>query len=77
MIRNTSVFMFAGCGRSLAVASGSRGSGGGIRSGCRRSKEPGKVQVTIDGQDVATYVYADPNIPRPYFAHVRGPGGIQ
>jgi hypothetical protein len=40
-------------------------------------QKPGKVQVTIGGQDVATYVYADPQIPRPYFAHVHGTGGLQ
>lgn len=41
------------------------------------TQQPGKVLVTIDGQPVATYVYADPEIPRPYLAHVRAPGGIQ
>ena len=38
---------------------------------------PGKVMVTIDGQRVATYVYRDTEIPRPYFANVLGPDGIQ
>ena len=40
-------------------------------------QKPNKVHVTIAGEVVATYVTADPNLPRPYFAHVRGPGGIQ
>ena len=38
---------------------------------------PGEVRVTIAGEPVATYVYADEKIPRPYFAHVKAPGGIQ
>lgn len=37
----------------------------------------GKLLVTIGGKPVATYVYADRRIPRPYFTHVRAPGGIQ
>jgi len=41
------------------------------------AQKPGKVLVTIGGEPVATYVYADKDIPRPYFAHVRAPGGIQ
>ncbi len=40
-------------------------------------QESGKVVVTIGGEIVATYVYADSEIPRPYFAHVHGPGGVQ
>ena len=40
-------------------------------------KRPAEVCVTVDGEDVATYVYADSTIPRPYFAHVHGPGGVQ
>ena len=40
-------------------------------------QEPGKVTITVAGQPVATYVYVDDKIPRPYFAHVHGPGGIQ
>ena len=39
--------------------------------------EPGKVVVIVGSQPVATYVYVDDEIPRPYFAHVHGPGGIQ
>ncbi len=41
------------------------------------TQQPGKVLVTIAGQPVATYVYADEEITRPYFAHVRAPGGVQ
>ena len=38
---------------------------------------PGEVCVTIAGKPVATYIYADEKIQRPYFAHVKSPGGIQ
>lgn len=37
----------------------------------------GRVIVTVDGKPIATYVYADARIPRPYFAHVKAPGGHQ
>lgn len=37
----------------------------------------GKVEITIAGHPVATYVYNDPVITRPYFAHVFVPGGTQ
>ena len=37
----------------------------------------GRVCVSIAGREVATYVYEDPRIPRPYLAHVCEPGGIQ
>lgn len=40
-------------------------------------EEPGRIAVLIDGKAIATYVYADAHIPRPYFAHVRTRGGIQ
>jgi hypothetical protein len=39
--------------------------------------EPGKVVISVGGQAVATYVFADPETPRPYFAHVSAPGGVQ
>jgi hypothetical protein len=37
----------------------------------------GKLQITTDGQPVAEFVYQDSEIPRPYFAKLRAPGGIQ
>ena len=37
----------------------------------------GRVAVVIDGLPIAVYCYADEQISRPYFAHVRAPGGIQ
>jgi hypothetical protein len=37
----------------------------------------GKLIITAGGAPVATYVYRDAKIPRPYFAHVHAPGGVQ
>jgi hypothetical protein len=33
--------------------------------------------VTIDGLPIAVYCYQDDTITRPFFAHVRAPGGVQ
>jgi len=41
------------------------------------AQEPGKIVITVGGQPTATYVYNDPKITRPYFAHVHAPGGVQ
>lgn len=38
---------------------------------------PGKLVISIGEKPFATYVYSDPDIPRPYFAHVKTPSGIQ
>jgi hypothetical protein len=38
---------------------------------------PGEICVTVSGKPVATYLYADEKIQRPYFAHVKSPGGTQ
>ncbi len=40
-------------------------------------RQPGRVVITVDDEPVATYVYEDTEIPRPYFAHVRAPNGRQ
>jgi hypothetical protein len=40
-------------------------------------EEPDKVVVTVGGQPLATYVYRDTEVLRPYFAHVCVPGGVQ
>ncbi|MCS7470509.1 PmoA family protein [Stieleria sp. ICT_E10.1] len=37
----------------------------------------GRVIIQTDGEAMAHYVYRDDSIPRPYFAHVKAPGGIQ
>src|SRR5437773_51165 len=42
---------------------------------CRN--EPGQLHITLGGSPLAVYVYRDTTIPRPYFAHVHAPGGIQ
>lgn len=41
------------------------------------TQEASSVSVTLGGQPVATYVYEDPAILRPYIAHVRAPNGAQ
>lgn len=38
---------------------------------------PGEVAVTVSGKPIASYFHADDKIRRPYFAHVKSPGGIQ
>ena len=40
-------------------------------------KEADHVRITVGTDDFATYTFRDPNIPRPYLAHVRVPGGPQ
>ncbi len=40
-------------------------------------QQPGRIVVTVADQPIATYVYADDTILRPYFTHVHGPDGIQ
>ena len=39
--------------------------------------EPDRVIITAGNQPIATYVYADQEISRPYFAHVHVPGAVQ
>ena len=39
--------------------------------------QPGKVIIQIAGKPFATYVYEDPDIPRPYFCTVHAPDGVQ
>ena len=41
------------------------------------AREPGQVAVTLGSEPVATYMYADEDIPRPYFCQVSAPGGVQ
>jgi hypothetical protein len=38
---------------------------------------PGHIVIRVDEQDLATYVYRDSQIPRPYFKDVHAPGGIK
>ena len=39
--------------------------------------QPGKVIVRLSDRPLATYVYEDPQIPRPYFKDIHAPGGVQ
>ncbi len=39
--------------------------------------ERGQLHVRLAGENVASYVFEDKTITRPFFAHVRAPGGIQ
>ena len=39
--------------------------------------KPDCIVITHGGQPVATYVFRDDKILRPYFAHLHAPGGIQ
>jgi Methane oxygenase PmoA len=41
------------------------------------AQQPGQVAITVDGRPLATYVYQDKVITRPYFAHVHVPSGLQ
>ncbi|GAB3277050.1 hypothetical protein GCM10027347_50830 [Larkinella harenae] len=40
-------------------------------------QKPGELTITIGGKPFASYVYEDPKISRPYFAHVKSSCGIQ
>jgi hypothetical protein len=39
--------------------------------------DPGRLTITVGGRPFATYVHADEKIPRPYFAHLHAPNGVQ
>jgi methane monooxygenase PmoA-like len=41
------------------------------------AQQDGKIDITVGGKPVAAYVYNDPVITRPYFAHVHAPSGVQ
>jgi len=38
--------------------------------------EGDRLQITVGGESLATYVFRDEVVLRPYFAHLRAPGGI-
>ena len=40
-------------------------------------KGSGELVVKVNDAPIASYVYHDANIRRPYFAHVKAPGGTQ
>lgn len=37
----------------------------------------GRLDIHVAGKPVAAYVWQDPQVPRPYFAHVNAPNGMQ
>lgn len=40
-------------------------------------QKPGELTITVGGTPFAVYVYEDPKISRPYFAHVKSSCGVQ
>jgi hypothetical protein len=40
-------------------------------------REDGQIAILSAGKPVATFVFEDPEIPRPYFANLHAPGGVQ
>lgn len=40
------------------------------------SEDGGRIEIYVGNQGVATYVYDDPAIPRPYFCHVKSRRGV-
>jgi hypothetical protein len=40
-------------------------------------RETGRVRITVAGKPMATYVYSDPTITRPFFESLHAPGGVQ
>ena len=43
----------------------------------QHDSDSARVTITVAGAPFATYQYRDPEISRPYFAHVKAPHGIQ
>jgi hypothetical protein len=41
------------------------------------AEKAGRLQITVGGATMAEFVYQDEKVSRPYFAHLRAPGGIQ
>jgi hypothetical protein len=41
------------------------------------AEKEGRVDISVGGAPMASYVWRDDKISRPYFAHLRAPGGIQ
>ncbi|MHC4628829.1 MAG: DUF6807 family protein, partial [Planctomycetota bacterium] len=40
-------------------------------------RQAGKVLINVDDKTIATYVYEDQQILRPYFTGLRAPSGVQ
>jgi hypothetical protein len=43
----------------------------------RFTTQPDRLEITVGDAAIATYVFRDEKILRPYFAHVHAPGGLQ
>ena len=61
----------------VAVFSAGRPCKAADRSPVTFARAEGQLAIRVGSQPLATYVYADKEITRPYFAHVRAPGGVQ
>jgi hypothetical protein len=46
-------------------------------AGIEIAKSADRLDIRIDQKPFATYVWSDPKIPRPYFANVHAPNGVQ
>ncbi|MDG1897121.1 MAG: PmoA family protein [Fuerstiella sp.] len=40
-------------------------------------QDDGRLVISVNDMPITSYVYHDKKIPRPYFAHVKAPGGTQ
>lgn len=66
----------AGFALCLCLVLSSRARGDDAR-GVEFRSEPGRVVISAGGEPVATYVYRDATITRPYFCDVFAPGRVQ
>lgn len=51
--------------------------GGAQEPSLSAARGEGRVEITAGRTPVATYFYRDERITRPYFAHLKAPGGVQ
>lgn len=49
---------------------------GGDGSPVSFERGPDRLAIRVDGRPFAVYIWNDPAIRRPFFAHVRSPGGV-
>ncbi len=59
------------------TAVGQKAKKGGSQSAVTFEQIPGELKIAIGGKPFASYVYEDPKISRPYFAHVQSSCGVQ
>jgi hypothetical protein len=70
-VTTTRRFLFAAAALLLAAV----GAGAG-EPAVTFDAAPGRLHVRVNGRPLATYVYQDAAIKRPYFAHVHAPNGV-